>query len=302
MPSGLVHYKNRTATSTVNRGDPLDSRSGVATSVPQTAQTARILVAGSPGRLRWTREKRNHLGVLSARKARAERDRCDIPAPCDTRKQTTSVVGGRRSRRRLIYGSSIGFGAWQRAMKSSSHLARRSALPFSPCLSPFDLRMSFFLTGSTGGGDTHLLIKESSFTGDRVRTKWQWMIAVISSVQLVLGVMGLVKYSHSVGATGDATGACVYLALGISGVLVLVLPALGSVVAIMQGGVALYALCWFPIGIALLRTPVFPASALGAWAPIAGVLFLALAGQTAVLCSLGAVATWGGARQSKRRY
>ena len=127
------------------------------------------------------------------------------------------------------------------------------------------------------------------------------MIAVSSSVQLVLGVMGLVKYSHSVGATGDATGACVYLALGISGVSVLVLPALGSAVAIMQGGVALYALCWLPIAIALLRTPVFPASPLGAWAPIAGVLFLALAVETAVLCSLGAVAAWGGTRQSKRQ-
>jgi hypothetical protein len=134
-----------------------------------------------------------------------------------------------------------------------------------------------------------------------MRTKLQWMIAVISSVQLVLGVIGLVRYSHSVGTAGDATGAYVYLALGVSGVLVLMRPSLGGVVAIMQGGVAIYALCWLPIAIALLRTPTFPASPLGAWAPVAGMLILALAGQTAVLCSLGAVATWGGARQNKRR-
>jgi hypothetical protein len=139
-----------------------------------------------------------------------------------------------------------------------------------------------------------------SFTGDSVRTKWQWMIAVISSVQLYLGVIGLVKYSQSVGATGGATGAYVNLALGVSGVFVIMLPALGSAVAIMQGGVALYALCWLPIAIALLRSPVFPVSPLGAWAPMAGMLFLAVAGQTAVLCSLGAVATWISARRRRR--
>jgi hypothetical protein len=111
---------------------------------------------------------------------------------------------------------------------------------------------------------------------DSMRTKWQWMIAVISSVQLV------------------------YLVLGISGVFVIMLPALGSAVAIMQGGVALYAFCWLPIAIALLRSPVFPVSPLGAWAPMAGMLFLAVAGQTAVLCSLGAVATWSSARHRRR--
>ena len=134
-----------------------------------------------------------------------------------------------------------------------------------------------------------------------MQTKWQWMIAVISSVQLVLGIIGVVEYSHSVGATADATGAHVYLVLGVTGVFVLLLPPLGRAAAFMQGGVALYALCWLPIAIALLRAPVFPASPLGAWAPMAGMLFLALAGKTAVICSLGAVATWGGARQPRRQ-
>jgi hypothetical protein len=170
-------------------------------------------------------------------------------------------------------------------------------------------------------------------------SKWRLLVGVVSTAQLLWGIFEFVKYSRSVGATADPTGTCVYLGLGLLGLLVLAWPRFGIPIAVTQGLAALYALCWLACALALiwlltflgtlagLMSPPSPsmiASAVGqagglpnlwqvGWVaepmikppppsglPALARLILITAGATALSCMLSAVGTWQVARRTSR--
>lgn len=128
--------------------------------------------------------------------------------------------------------------------------------------------------------------------------KWQGLLGIVATVQLGWGITAFIAYGQSVGATGDATDACVYTGLGLSAVLVLVWPRCGILMAVVQALAGLHALCWLPFALACLRMPlgVFPFAMLLPLPPAIGLLILRMAAATALLSFLAALASWRLAR------
>lgn len=135
---------------------------------------------------------------------------------------------------------------------------------------------------------------------------WRWLVGFISAVQLWWGLSALVEFSRSVSTLADPTEGLVFTALGAASLAVLGLPRLGIPVAVVQGLVAAYALCWLPFALVCLRMPVGPLLPFP-WAlpfplgqPAIALLILGLAGATAALCLLNALGTWQVARRAQR--
>ena len=83
-------------------------------------------------------------------------------------------------------------------------------------------------------------------------------------------------------------------------VLVLALPRFGIPVAMVQGLAACYALCWMPLAIVCLQTPLGLMLPVPFGYPVIAILILLIAGTTAVFCLLGAVASFKVSRLTKR--
>ena len=130
--------------------------------------------------------------------------------------------------------------------------------------------------------------------------KWRWLLGIVSAGQLLCGLRGYIEYSSSVGAVSEPTGAWLFCILGLSGLLVLALPRFGIPVALVQGLAACYALCWMPLAIVCLQTPLGLMLPVPFGYPVIAILILLIAGTTAVFCLLGAVASFKVSRLTKR--
>ena len=141
-------------------------------------------------------------------------------------------------------------------------------------------------------------------------SKWRVLVAAVSAVQLLWSALEFLGYIRSVGGWGgSATAAWVYACLGLSGLLVLVVPRLGIPVALAQGVAGLYAVSWLLFGVSLpasMTNPrassnllLLPTDFLQSF-QILQLLILMTALATAVLCLLSAIGSWQVFRQPRR--
>lgn len=125
---------------------------------------------------------------------------------------------------------------------------------------------------------------------------WHGLLAGVAVLQLIWGAVEFDAYHRSVGATGDGTGVWVFTGLGLSALLVLARPGFGIPVALVQTLAAGYALCWLPLLLFWLWTPI------GLLLPLipssVALLMLRTVLAMALLCLLGAIASWQVARQA----
>jgi hypothetical protein len=130
--------------------------------------------------------------------------------------------------------------------------------------------------------------------------KWRWLVGIISSIQMSCGIAGFLEHCRSVGGDADSTQACVYSALGLSGLFVLAMPRIGIPVALVHGAAGVYALTWVLFGLLILQTPPGFLLPPPFGFPAIGMLFVIVGLSAGSLCFLNSVGIWQVARRKRR--